>query len=57
MLVEDTVGRDGMPLRFDGRHGSVASFVSELLVTFVYKIVLRTEYFGTYFVGTCLDQS
>jgi hypothetical protein len=28
--VEDTVGRDGMPLWFDGRHGSVASFVSEL---------------------------
>ena len=21
LLVEDTVGRDGMPLRFDGRHG------------------------------------
>jgi hypothetical protein len=30
MLVEDTVGRDGMRLRFNGHHGSVAKFVSEL---------------------------
>ena len=29
-LMEGMVGRDGMPLRFDGCHGSVASFVSEL---------------------------
>ena len=31
LLMDDsTLGRDGMPLQFDGHHGSVASFISEL---------------------------